>query len=165
MLLQEELKDQEDQIPTNTNNEELKSHDEKKQKENQFPLFINSKDILQDNQAMLDQMGDIEKRNKEFEELSYQAQVDQKYLWYEREDDYMIDAPNDLDIEGDVKMGTLGSKNDMYHHRVVKLVESYYEDKYNDLENKRTVHQPQFERDYAMDIVKDMNYHLGDDKN
>ena len=53
---------------------------------------------------------------------------------------------------------------DLYHHRVVKLVESYYENKYENLEAKRERHQTEFEREQAYEFnSRDMQYHLGDE--
>ena len=121
---------------------------------------------------LIQSLGDAEDRNREFEQLMKQSKVDSKFLCYDdNPDDLMIDVPfNDLFVKdlamGDQEMQKQGrnDQSNLYQNKVVKMIESYYEDKYVDLEKKRVQAEGDFERSLAVDFMRDHQYHLGNEE-
>ena len=79
----------------------------------------------------------------------------------------MIEAPvNELFVK-DVLMGDeeaskqgRSGRSNLYQNKVVKMVESYYEDKYADLEKKRFEAEAAFEGSLTFKLQRDHQHHL-----
>jgi len=83
----------------------------------------------------------------------------------------MIEAPlnefyvKDL-VMGDEEASKQGrsERSNLYQNKVVKMVESYYEDKYADLEKKRFEAEAAFESSLTFKLQRDHQHHLGNEE-
>ena len=55
-------------------------------------------------------------------------------------------------------------RSNLYQNQVVKHIESFYEDKFTDLEKKRNYAEDKFKITQADKFYTDYQYHLGEDK-
>ena len=75
--------------------------------------------------------------------------------------DYMIEGPN-YGLGNEEQKAE--SKDYLYQNNVVKMVEEYYEDKYADLEKKRTAAEAGLERVQSEQFQRDFSCLLGNDE-
>lgn len=119
--------------------------------------FINKEDVLMTTAEMLQDMGDVEKRNKEFADLMDQAAVDSKFLFYkddidkqqQDEQQYVIQPDPDLvklNKEMMTKERHAAQQSRLFSNKVVNLVHQYYEEKYVDLESRKTHAEIEYEK-------------------
>lgn len=81
------------------------------------------------------------------------TEVDAKYLCYDDAlGEHMIDGPTFELSEEELKSGPA---NNLYQNKVARMVESYYEDKYADLEKKRVVAEADLQRTQASQFQRD----------
>ena len=81
------------------------------------------------------------KRNKEFNELTKNIKVDQKHQFYEDGSDEFKINP----IEGELYVKDI-APNKLYKNKVSNWIESYFDDKYTDLEEKKKEAEVDFDK-------------------
>jgi len=104
-------------------------------------VFISKYDILKNETDILGNMTDFEKRNKEFNELTKNIKVDQKHQFYEDGSDEFKINP----IEGELYVKDI-APNKLYKNKVSNWIESYFDDKYTDLEEKKKEAEVDFDK-------------------
>ena len=107
-------------------------------------VFISKFDILKNESEILGNLSELEKRNKQFDDLLSSTKVDQKHQFYE---DEVINP-----IEGELYVKDIVAPNKLYQGKVADWVESYFDEKYTDLEEKKKEAEGEF------DAVQQQNY-------
>ena len=107
------------------------------------PNYINKDEILITNSNILDDLSDLDKRQKEYEDLMNDNKLDFKYLSYN-------DQPTVMEYDkqqyvSSLMQGDHQSNKKMYQINMVKNIEQFCEDKYTSLENTRFKTEKEFE--------------------
>ena len=96
-------------------------------------VFISKYDILKNETDILGNMTEFEKRNKEFDDLTKYTKVDQKHQFYEDgEDEFKVNP-----IKGELYVKDIMGPNKLYKNKVSNWIDSYFDEKYTDLEEKK----------------------------
>lgn len=124
---------------------DLQQASQKKAEAPPLPCYINKNDILDTDPQILDGMGDVEQRLRDFEELMAENRTDFKYLSYndqairEQDKEQYVDSLRQADDAGNLP-------NKLYGINFVQTVETYMEDKYSSLEQQRVTAEHKLEK-------------------
>lgn len=108
-----------------------------------LPSFINQDDILTTDLQILEDMGLLEQRTREFEELMADTRTDFKYLSYNDQQLLEFDKHDYVDS---LQTAETGHPNKLESINFVKAIEGYMEEKYTSLEQKRVGAEQRLDR-------------------
>ena len=101
---------------------------------------------------MINDLGDLEKRNQEFDNLVKHSKIDNKYHTYNL--DMIIEPPKELNDK--IKAQERQPQSNLYQSSIIDTSQDIHTDKREDLERKRIEQEHEFRKSEALRFHRDI---------